>query len=127
MRAEDFASHIDYLLSLYQPEFTQVQLNLLDSHDTTRFLTCVKNDKAALKLAWQFILTFPGAPCIYYGDEIGMDGNHDPDCCKSFPWDESKWDQDLRNHLKAFILLRKAHPALRAGEYKKLALPFLTG
>jgi len=120
MRAEDFASHIDYLLSLYKPEFTQVQLNLLDSHDTPRFLTCVKNDKAALKLAWQFIFTFPGAPCIYYGDEIGMDGSHDPDCRKSFLWDESKWDHDLRDHLKALITLRKAHPALRTGEYKRL-------
>ena len=120
MCAEDFASHIDYLLSLYKPEFTQVQLNLLDSHDTPRFLTCVKNDKAALKLAWQFIFTFPGAPCIYYGDEIGMDGGHDPDCRKSFPWDESKWDHDLHDHLKALITLRKAHPILRTGEYKKL-------
>jgi neopullulanase len=120
MRAEDFASHIDYLLGLYKPEFTQVQLNLLDSHDTPRFLTCVKNDKAALKLAWQFIFTFPGAPCIYYGDEIGMDGGHDPDCRKSFPWDESKWDHDLHDHLKALITLRKAHPILRTGEYKKL-------
>ena len=120
MRAEDFASHIDYLLGLYEPEVTQVQLNLLDSHDTPRFLTCVKNDKAALKLAWQFIFTFPGAPCIYYGDEIGMDGSHDPDCRKSFPWDESKWDHDLRDHLKALITLRKAHPALRTGGYKKL-------
>jgi cyclomaltodextrinase len=120
MRAEDFASHIDYLLSLYKSEFTQVQLNLLDSHDTPRFLTCVKNDKAALKLAWQFIFAFPGAPCIYYGDEIGVDGSHDPDCRKSFPWDESKWDHDLRDHLKALITLRKAHPVLRTGEYKKL-------
>jgi glycosidase len=120
MRAEDFASHIDFLLSLYKPEFTQVQLNLLDSHDTPRFLTCVKNDKAALKLAWQFIFAFPGAPCIYYGDEIGVDGSQDPDCRKSFPWDESKWDHDLRDHLKTLISLRKAHPVLRTGEYKKL-------
>jgi cyclomaltodextrinase len=120
MQAEDFASHIDYLLGLYKPEFTQAQLNLLDSHDTPRFLTCVKNDKAALKLAWQFIFTFPGAPCIYYGDEIGMEGSHDPDCRRSFPWDESKWDHDLRDHLKTLITLRKAHPVLRMGEYRKL-------
>jgi glycosidase len=49
-----------------------------------------------------------------------VDGSHDPDCRKSFPWDESKWDHDLRDHLKALITLRKAHPVLRTGEYKKL-------
>lgn len=120
MHADGFASHIDYLLGLYHTEINQVQLNLLDSHDTPRFLTCVGNDKASLKLAWQFIFTFPGAPCIYYGDEVGMDGSHDPDCRKSFPWDESKWDHELRDYVNACITLRKAHPALRTGGYNKV-------
>jgi neopullulanase len=120
MQAEHFASHIEYMLGLYDMQVTRVQFNLLDSHDTPRFLTCVRNDKAALKLAWSFLFTFPGAPCIYYGDEIGLDGSHDPDCRKAFPWDESKWDHELRGYLKACIALRKAHPALRAGEYKTI-------
>ena len=120
MNAEGFSQHIEYMLGLYPSDINQVQFNLLDSHDTPRFLTCVGNDKNALKLAWQFLFTFPGAPCIYYGDEIGIDGSHDPDCRKSFQWDESKWDNDLRDYLKKLIVLRKAHPALRTGEYKKL-------
>ena len=33
-------------------------------------------------------MTLPGAPCIYYGDEVGMEGGHDPDCRRAFPWDE---------------------------------------
>ena len=36
----------------------------------------------------------PGAPCIYYGDEIGVEGDHDPDCRGAFPWDEARWDRD---------------------------------
>ena len=120
MSAEGFSQHIDYMLGLYTSDINQVQLNLLDSHDTPRFLTCVGNDKNSLKLAWQFIFTFPGTPCIYYGDEIGMDGSHDPDCRKPFQWDKSKWDHNLRDHLRSLIALRKAYPVLRTGEYKKL-------
>jgi glycosidase len=85
-----------------------------------RFLSCAGGDKNSLKLAWLFMFTSAGAPCIYYGDEIGLDGGHDPDCRKSFPWDESKWDKDLLNYVKACIALRKEHSALTQGEYKRL-------
>ena len=81
-----FADAIDHLLTLYDWKVTLVQLNLLSSHDMPRFLTLVQGDKAALQLATLFQMTFPGAPCIYYGDEIGMAGGHDPDCRRAFPW-----------------------------------------
>ncbi|MFH1447186.1 MAG: alpha-glucosidase C-terminal domain-containing protein, partial [Chloroflexota bacterium] len=82
-----------------------------------RFLSCVSGDKDSLKLAWLFMFTISGAPCLFYGDEIGMDGGHDPECRKSFPWDESKWDHDLRNQIRTYIQLRHDHPALRTGDY----------
>jgi neopullulanase len=120
MDAAGFANEVDRILNLYRPEFTHSQLNLLDSHDMPRFLSCANGDKDSLKLAWLFIMTMPGAPCIYYGDEVGVDGNHDPDCRKSFPWDESKWDHDLLTYAKGLITLRKKNPALRHGNYKRL-------
>jgi len=73
--AQDFAGRIDELLALYSPPVTQTQLNLLDSHDTARFLTIARGDESALRLATLFQMTYPGAPCIYYGDEIGMGDN----------------------------------------------------
>ena len=115
-----FANEIDRLLSLYKPEINQAQLNLLDSHDMPRFLTIANGNKDSLKLAWFFMFTYPGAPCIYYGDEIGLDGGHDPDCRKSFPWDESKWDTNLLSYAKEIIALRKKNPALRRGDYRRL-------
>lgn len=118
--AAEFARQIDHVLSLYDPAITQAQLNLLGSHDTPRFLTCVRGDRVALRLAMLFLFTYPGAPCIYYGDEIGMDGRHDPDCRRTFPWDERRWDHELRNYTKECIALRKAHPALRRGCYHRL-------
>jgi neopullulanase len=66
------------------------------------------------------MFAYPGAPCIYYGDEIGLTGRHDPDCRKTFPWDPSKWDQGLLAFAKQLIALRRAHPALRRGSYHRL-------
>ncbi|HET7088997.1 MAG TPA: glycoside hydrolase family 13 protein [Anaerolineae bacterium] len=118
--ATEFADRIDWILSLYDPAITQVQLNLLDSHDTPRFITSVNGYRSALRLALLFLFTYPGAPCVYYGDEIGLDGQHDPDNRKTFPWDESDWDHDLRAFVKRCVALRKAHPALRRGSVHRL-------
>jgi len=119
--ANEFANRIDAIQEMYQPEVRRVQLNLLDTHDTPRFLTCASRDLNSLKLALIFFFTYTGAPSILYGDEIGLYGRHDPECRQSFPWDESKWDHDLRNFVKRLIALRKAHPALRGeGSFQKL-------
>ncbi|HTX91019.1 MAG TPA: glycoside hydrolase family 13 protein [Anaerolineales bacterium] len=116
-----FANRLDELLGLYDPAINQVQLNLLDSHDTPRFLSTAHGDQSALKLGWLFLFCYPGAPCIYYGDEIGLDGGADPECRKSFPWDRQKWDLDLQGYVKELIALRKSHPALRRGTFERLA------
>jgi len=116
-----FGDEIDRLLGLYATEFNSAQLNLLDSHDMPRFLSCVRRDKASLRLALLFIHSYPGAPCIYYGDEIGIDGGHDPDSRKSFPWDDSRWDEDLLAYTKTCVKLRRDHAALRRGSFHRLA------
>lgn len=120
LTAKSFAERIDYILNLYDPAVTQVLLNLLDSHDTPRFITTAKGDLSALRLAMLFMFTYPGAPCIYYGDEIGLQGRQDPDCRKSFPWDESRWNRDLFSYTKQCNALRKAYPSLRHGTYHRL-------
>jgi len=118
--AEGFAAAIDDLLALYPLQVTQAQLNLLDSHDTARFLSLARGDESALRLAILFMMCYPGAPCIYYGDEVGMEGGKDPDCRRAFQWDERRWNTKLLDYVKRCIALRKAHPALRRGEYRRL-------
>jgi neopullulanase len=108
------------VLGWYDPQITLAQLNLLDSHDTPRFITSVREDWSALKLAYLFLFTYPGAPCVYYGDEIGLTGGHDPHCRRSFPWDEARWNLKILAHVKKLIALRKAYPALRRGSYHRL-------
>ena len=66
------------------------------------------------------MFAYPGAPCIYYGDEIGLKGAHDPDCRRGFPWDDLRWNYNLLNYTKAVIALRKEYPPLRRGSYQRL-------
>lgn len=118
--AAQFASEIDRMLGLYDWEISTVQMNLLSSHDMPRFITMVQEDQSALRQAMLFQMTMPGAPTIYYGDEIGLTGGYEPACRGGFPWDESTWDTDLRAYVQATIQLRREHVALRRGTYQML-------
>lgn len=117
--AEGYQRKITKLLSLYPWEIQLTQLNLLSSHDIARALTVAGDDQATLELAVLLQMTFPGAPSIYYGDEVGLQGGLDPDCRRVFP-PRSQWNLDLLNHHKALIALRNQHLALRTGAYHPL-------
>jgi cyclomaltodextrinase len=127
LSASQFADAVDNMASSCDWQVTLAQFNLLDSHDMPRFLTLVGGDRDALRLATLFQMTFPGAPCIYYGDEIGMEGQHDPDCRRTFPWDESRWDHDLLDWFRRAIALRQAHPVLRRGGFQRLLADDVAG
>jgi cyclomaltodextrinase len=120
MDAATFAQEVERQLSMYDWEVGQSQLNLLSSHDTPRFLTMIGGHTERLQLAILFQMTTVGAPCIYYGDEIGMTGGPDPDCRRAMPWDEKKWDTALLDYVKSCTALRRAHPALRRGAFRTL-------
>lgn len=115
--AEGFAHSIGRQLSRYPLQASEVAFNLLDSHDTARLLTVAEGDKNVMKLAALFQFTFMGTPCIYYGDEIGMDGGGDPDCRKCMEWDPERQDRNLFNFYRKLIEIRGSHPALRTGRF----------
>lgn len=96
------------------------EFNLLDSHDTPRLLTSLGGDKILMKLALAVQFAFPGIPCIYYGDEVGMIDEPDWDSRGCFPWDESKWDMDLRAYYQKLIALRKNSRVLQEGAFRIL-------
>lgn len=89
--------------------------NQLDSHDTSRFKTLLGKDIARMPLAVVWLFSWPGVPCIYYGDEVGLDGNNDPFCRKPFPWDKEKQDATLFALYQQMATLRKKSRALRHG------------
>ncbi|MEK5448579.1 alpha-glycosidase [Paenibacillus sp. FSL R7-0331] len=120
MDAQTFSQYISALLMRYPQQANEVLFNLMASHDTPRVLTQLGGDKRKLKLAIAFLLTFTGTPCIYYGDEIGLDGEDDPDCRKCMIWEKERQDRDLHQSYKQLIKLRKDHPVLRTGEFSFL-------
>ncbi len=115
--AVQFSARIETIINSYSRENLFAMYVPLDSHDTERFKTLLARDNRKLKLAFLFQMAFPGAPAIYYGDEIGLEGEKDPDCRRAFPWRESNWDQDLRHWVRLLVSLRKRIASLRRGDY----------
>jgi len=94
-----------------------VPMNLLGSHDTIRLSSLPCSNLQRVKLALALLFFLPGAPCIYYGDEIGMLGGKDPDNRRSFPWDKFAEMQKapVFEYLKGLIALRNKERVLRDG------------
>ncbi|MFB8793182.1 MAG: glycoside hydrolase family 13 protein [Microcoleus sp.] len=117
--AKEYGDKIQDVLELYPWEIQLTQLNLLASHDTARLITIAGGDKKSVELATLLLLTFPGAPSIYYGDEVGLPGALDPDSRRGFPL-ESDWELDVLDYHKQLIALRHKYCALRTGSYQIL-------
>ena len=93
-------------------------MNLLGSHDTTRIKSQPRTSLDRIKLAYALMFFLPGAPCIYYGDEIGMEGGKDPDCRRTIPWEELKTRkaQPIYAFLRHLVALRRENSVLRDGK-----------
>lgn len=116
----EFGERIESIRGLYKLPAYNVLWNLIDSHDTPRFLNLVGGDIDKLKLAAFIQLTFTGIPMIYYGDEIGMTGAGDPDCRMGMVWEEEKQDQDLRKYYQKLISIRKINKVLTHGDFRTI-------
>lgn len=90
-------------------------LNVMGSHDTSRVMTEFGDDEDLVRLAYTALFTLPGAPLVYYGDEVGMTGGNDPACRRTFSWNEHDWNVPLREYLQRLAVLRTSHPCLRRG------------
>ncbi|NJK41027.1 MAG: alpha-amylase [Acaryochloridaceae cyanobacterium SU_2_1] len=120
LTAQAYGLRMQTLLEQYPWHIQLTQLNLLASHDTARLLTIAQGDRASVELATLLLMTFPGAPCIYYGDEVGLPGGLDPDCRRGFP-PQANWDLGLAAVHQQLISLRHRFAALRIGQYQVLA------
>lgn len=115
--AKDMADKLNSNLMRNTEQVNRMMLNLLDSHDTHRFFTEVNKDKDKMLAAIALEMVFEGAPCLYYGTELCMEGGYDPDSRRGFPWDTNSWDMDFLEKVKELIRIRK-QPAVQYGEIK---------
>jgi glycosidase len=120
---------IELMREDYPPQSFYALMNLLSTHDSARALfdfgwrdkkcdaATIALAKQRLRLALFFQMTFPGAPAILYGDEVGVTGGDDPFNRVTYPWADlgGKPDLALLADYKRLVKLRKDHPVLRHG------------
>ncbi len=94
------------------------QFNLIGSHDTPRALALLEGNRAMYRLAVALLFTYPGVPCVYYGDEIGLGDGKGTISRQCMSWDPSTWDMELHGYFKALMHLRRTSPALQDGGFQ---------
>lgn len=113
--AKEMAEKLNANLMRNMEQVNRMMLNLLDSHDTHRFFSEVNKDKDKMLAAIALEMVFEGAPCLYYGTELCMEGGYDPDSRRGFPWNQESWDMDFLETVKELIRIRR-QPAVQYGE-----------
>lgn len=115
MRAEDFGKRLMEVYESYPPQVSRNLMNLLSSHDTARFITMCGGNRDLAKLGATLQLTWVGSPSVYYGEEIGMLGDHDPGCRAGMEWPKANDANDMLVHYKRLLTARNSSAALRVG------------
>ena len=112
----EFRDRLLRLYHSYSSPAAEKLLNLLDSHDTDRFLSRVKGDGRKYRAAAAMLFFYPGIPCVYYGDEIGTEGGYDPDSRRCFDWNRENWDTETLALITKLTRLKR-EPALSRGDF----------
>ena len=105
----EFKNRIVSDLMRYKTNVNYNMLNLLSSHDVHRFFTECKKDEDRFILGYAFMFMYIGIPCLYYGDEIGLEGGYDPDSRRCFIWDNNKWNNKIYKYIKDLIAIHKEY------------------
>ncbi len=131
--AERFYNEVTDIYSSYPGFCSDVLMNILGTHDTERILTVLggksgegvdndtlstlrmneeerKRGKRMLKIASVLQFTLPGIPSIYYGDEAGLEGYHDPFCRFPYPWGHE--DEEILGHYKKLCSIKRDEASL---------------
>ena len=113
---EKFSAFSKELVNVCADNFG-ISLNLLSSHDTRRLMSQPNSSIKKMKMLWTLLFFLPGVPCIYYGEEIAMEGGKDPDNRRCFPWGSflSEERNEFFRYMKELIDWRKKEKTLQYG------------
>lgn len=114
--AQAFNSRVTDMLMRYHRQMAYSQLNLLDSHDVSRFFSLCEGNLDRMRLAVLFQMTFVGIPCVFYGDEKGMFGVLEEEYRQAMLWGNER--SELQTFYQKAIALRRQYVALRRGNFR---------
>ena len=115
--AEKASDDLNMVMMRNKDAANRMMLNFLDTHDTPRFITEIKGDRDKFLAALAMSTVYMGANSIYYGTEITLEGDKDPDCRRAFPWENLDQEKPFTEKIKE-ILGVKNHPAVKNGSIK---------
>lgn len=115
LTAEDFVAWLMEAMAKVPWQNQLSQLNQLDSHDTMRFLTMLRGDEQSLRNALIMLFCWVGVPCLYYGTEVRLEGGHDPDNRRTFPWQRLNSETEMREFIQTLTHFRQQSNALQQG------------
>jgi glycosidase len=121
-KANAFVNDLASWVHHYPIENSFCMFNSLGTHDTERIYSLLGKSIEKMRLAYLILFTFPGAPAIYYGDEIGLEGSPDPDNRRTFPWNETEWNIEILQWVKQLIRVRNDQNSLRRGDFKVIPI-----
>jgi cyclomaltodextrinase / maltogenic alpha-amylase / neopullulanase len=114
--AAEFNSRVTEMLMRYRTQITYSQLNLLDSHDVSRFLSLCGGNRDYYALSLVFLFTFVGTPCVFYGDEKGLEGVLEDEYRQPMKWDGG--DEEIYCLFRKLTALRRKYKALTEGTFR---------
>lgn len=128
-KKNEFMFQMNKAYSNYMKQNNDVLFNLLDSHDTTRLITRVNKNIDIFYQMLVILYTMQGSPCIYYGTEIALEGEGDPDCRRCMPWDDVHKCMDVYKKVQGLISIRKKYPATKSDKivYHRYKSAYLFG
>ncbi len=111
--ASEFIEQMTLHLVTTPDHIIQNMFNCLDSHDTVRIRRRLQDDTNRFKIAMILLFISAGSPSVYYGNEVGMTGENDPDNRRCMIWDTSKQDYKCYDFVHKLIMLREKHTAFK--------------
>lgn len=118
--AQEFNNRVTDMRMRYREQTVSAQLNVLDSHDVSRFLSVCENDRKRYCMAVIFQMTFMGMPSIFYGDELGLSGIKEEEYRQPMKWEKM---DSLFSFFQKIIKIRKEEEVLRSGRFRTILAP----
>lgn len=113
-----FIEQLHLYLSRTPKHVIDSMFNLVCTHDTIRIKRRLGDSVEKVKLAYALMFMQAGSPSIYYGDEIGLTGEHDPDNRRPMIWDETLQDKDMLSFMKQLISIKKTYKSFSTSDFK---------